>query len=72
MIAGLLLDGVDDDSWKQSLLEANVLQARTQETAGVSGRMIRQRLELMKPELWELVRDGSGNVLPLMHALPQR
>ena len=62
VIAGLLLDGVNGKAWTEALAVTNVLQARTEETARRLGRMIRQRLELMKPELWELVRDGSGTV----------
>lgn len=64
LIAGLLLDGVTAAAyaWNRVLFEDNILRARNPETARRQGRMIRQRLELMKPDLWRLVRDGSGTV----------
>ena len=40
----------------------NVLQARTSETARRLTRLIRGRLGRMQPDLWRLVRDGSGTV----------
>ena len=62
IIAGLLLRKVNKQAWNLALFEDNVLQARNPETSRRLGRMIRQRLELMGPELWELVRDGQGSV----------
>ncbi len=62
IIAGLLLGGIDSESWNKALFQDNVLQARNPETARRLGRMIRQRLELMKPGLWKLVCDGQGSV----------
>ena len=40
----------------------NVLQARSPETAKRFARLIRGRLETMETDLWELVRDGTGEV----------
>ena len=60
IIAGLLLKGTDD--WPAEILEQNVLQTRRPETAKRLSRLIRARLKLMRPELWEMVRDGSTPV----------
>ena len=57
IIADLLLKGTDD--WRVDILEQNVLQTRSSETAKRLSRLIRARLTLMRPELWEMVRDGS-------------
>lgn len=62
LIADLLLRGVDADGWKDAIVTRNVLQARSPETALRLTRLIRARLETMGPELWSLVRDGSGDV----------
>lgn len=59
VIADLLLKQVDDDAWKSALGPENLLQARSPETARRLGRLIRNRLETMPPDLWKLVRDGS-------------
>lgn len=61
-MAGLLLKGISKDAWDHALVEQNVLQARNTRSALRIGRLVRQRLELMKPDLWRLVRDGSGPV----------
>jgi len=62
IIAGLLLQNLDTRGWKDALLRDNVLQTRTEATAIRIGRLIRKRLELMGPDLWRLVRDGTGTV----------
>ncbi len=62
VIAQLLLRGVDKHGWKAALYDANVLQARSPETAKRLGNLIRQRLQTMNAELWQLVRDGSATV----------
>ena len=62
IIADLLLRSVDTQGWKEAILSDNVIQARTEATAVRLGRLIRKRLELMKPELWRLVRDNTGAV----------
>jgi hypothetical protein len=53
VVAGLLLDGVSDTEVQ------NVLQKRSPGTAKRQASLMRLRLEMMKPEIWELVRDGS-------------
>ena len=60
VVADLLLRGVDPKAWHAAVVDENVLQARNPATAIRVARLIRQRLELMKPDLWRLVRDGSS------------
>ena len=67
VVAGLLLDGVTDTEWKDAIEVANVLQKRSPGTAKRQASLMRLRLEMMKPELWKLVRDGSKIVAT--HAL---
>jgi hypothetical protein len=62
IIADLLIRGVNDQEWKRTLLKDNPLQSRSPATTIRLGRLIRKRLDLMKPELWELVRDGTATV----------
>ena len=59
-IADLLLRGVHPHDWRTELVEKNVLQIRSLETAARLGQLLRARLELMRPALWEMVRDGSA------------
>jgi hypothetical protein len=62
IVAGLLLTKVNADGWEKAIIEDNVLQTRSEATAIRIGRLIRKRLELMSPDLWRLVRDGTGTV----------
>ena len=62
IVAGLILRKVDADGWEKAIIEDNVLQTRSEATAIRIGRLIRKRLELMNPDLWGLVRDGTGTV----------
>ena len=62
IVAGLLLRKVNADEWEKAIIEDNVLQTRSEATAIRIGRLIRKRLELMNPDLWRLVRDGTGTV----------
>ncbi len=59
VIADLLLRDVNEEAWKQAIVNENVLKARNPETAIRLTRLIRQRLETMTSELWEMVRDGT-------------
>ena len=59
-IADLLLRGATAYDWRAELVEKNVLQIRSQETAVRLGQLLRARLESMQPALWEMVRDGSA------------
>ena len=62
IVADLLLKGLGPDAWHHAMVEENILQARNTVSALRIGRLVRQRLELMKPDLWRMVRDGSGPV----------
>ena len=62
VIADLLLRGVDAREWRREIIERNVLQVRNPATARRLTRLIRGRLETMGPDLWTLVRTGSGPV----------
>lgn len=59
IIADLLLRGVNGHDWQTELVENNILQIQSEETAKKWGQLLRARLELMQPPLWEMVRDGS-------------
>ena len=58
----MLLRGVDEQAWKDAIVNQNLLQARNPATAIRLGRLIRKRLELMGADLWRLVKDGSAVV----------
>ncbi len=54
-----LLQGVDAQGWRKALCEKNVLQAGNSATVGRLGGLIRRRLGMMEPNLWQLICDGS-------------
>ena len=62
IIADLLLRGTDKQGWQEAIIDRNLLQARTTETAMRFARLISGRLETMEADLWKLVRDGTGEV----------
>jgi hypothetical protein len=62
IIAGLLLRGVDAEGWKDAIVKQNVLMTRSPATATRLTKLIRGRLETMRPDLWKLVHDGKGSV----------
>ena len=59
-IAELMLAKVDSDEWKQAIEDHNILQQRSLATSIRIANFIRSRLKLMKPELWELIKDGDS------------
>jgi len=61
-IAGLLLKQVNDDEWHQAIVIDNILQKRSPIAAQRQARLIKNRLTLMKPELWEWVHKGKGDI----------
>jgi len=61
-IAKLLIKGTDDTAWHQAICIDNVLQKKVPATARRMTRLIRNRLELMTPDLWRLVIDGSSEI----------
>lgn len=62
IVAALLLDGVDDNVWKQKIEQENILQARTVNTAKSYGAIARYRLECCDAVLLEIVRDADNAV----------
>lgn len=62
LMADLLLRHLDEAGWKEAIYGQNVLQTRSPKTAARLTLLLRGRLALMEPELWMLVRDGSGIV----------
>lgn len=61
-IAELLLKGIDDGAWHQALVIDNVLQKKSPSTAKRQSALIKKRLELMTPDLWQLVVGGTSEV----------
>jgi hypothetical protein len=61
-IARLLLEQADDIIWYQSIVVGNILQKRSPATAKRQSRLIRNRLKLMTPDLWELIVEGPSEV----------
>lgn len=62
VVAGLLLQGGDPKDWRQAIQTDNLLKAKTPGTAKRLGRLIRDRLSPMPPEILKLIRDGAGDV----------
>ena len=60
LIAGVLLRGVNAHEWSVAIRDENILQSRSPETAKRLANLLRARLELMEPELWRFIRDGSA------------
>ena len=61
-IARLLLQGVNDDGWQKAIEIYNILQKRSPVTAKRQARLIKNRLILMKADLWDLVHNGNSEV----------
>lgn len=59
VVAGLLLQGVDNEQWQRAIEVDNVLEKRSASTASTKGGLIRNRLLTMNSGLWELIRDGG-------------
>ena len=59
LVADLLLQGASEEEWRKALIEQNVLQARSVETAKRVGPLLRARLAGFGEELWAMVRNGD-------------
>jgi len=59
VVVDLLLQVVDAQGWRKALCEQNVFQAGNSATGGRLSRLIRRRLGMMEPYLWQLIRDGA-------------
>jgi hypothetical protein len=62
IVAGLLLKGGDPREWRTAIQTENLLKTRSPGTAKRLGRLIRDRLAPMPPEILQLIRDGAGDV----------
>ncbi len=61
-IARLLITNADDDAWHQAVVIDNVLQKRSPATAKRQAKLIKNRLSLTQPALWEMIDQGSNDV----------
>jgi len=61
-IADLLLQNINPEAWKQAIETNNILQKRSPASAIRQARLIRNRLILMKPDLWDLIHHGSADI----------
>jgi hypothetical protein len=61
-IAKLLLAGADEEAWNKALYIDNILQKKIRATARRMARLIRNRLDLMTPDLWKMIIGGSSEV----------
>ncbi len=62
IIAMLLLERPDEETWHKAIIVDNVLQKKAPSSAKRQARLIRNRLELMTMDLWKLVVDGNREV----------
>jgi hypothetical protein len=62
-IARLLLNNADSETWHQAIVIENILQKRSPVAAKRQARLIKNRLSLMEPDLWEIVDAGSADVV---------
>lgn len=60
-IARLLLNHSSPEQWHQALVIDNILQKRTTVAAKRQARLIRKRLSLMQPALWEIILHGAND-----------
>ena len=61
-IASLLLNNVTDKEWKRAIKIDNILQKRSPASAIRQARLIENRLTLMTPELWRLIKEGNSDI----------
>jgi len=61
-IAALLLKDVDGKAWKKAIEIDNILQKRSPASAIRQARLIKNRLTLMTPELWKLIKEGNSDI----------
>jgi hypothetical protein len=61
-IATLLLRNTSEEDWYQAITIDNILQKRSPASAKLQARLIRNRLGLMTPEHWVLVKDGNAEI----------
>ena len=62
LIANLLLENADTKIWHEKIVVENILQKRSPAAAKRQTKLIRNRLELMTPELWEMIAFKSFDI----------
>lgn len=62
-VVRLLMNGANKTNWHHAIIVDNILQKRSPASAKRQAKLIRNRLELMKPDLWVLVDKGSSEVV---------
>lgn len=62
-VAKLLIQEASAEEWHQAITIDNILQKRSPASAKRQAKLIRNRLALMPPEHWALVKDGNPNLL---------
>ena len=62
LIAGLLLQGVSSERFKDAVFRENILQTRSPITAARLSGLIRARLECFDKDLWRFVHDGDKHL----------
>jgi len=66
IIARLMLEKIDDETWHQRLFLDNLLQKRSQPTIRRQSRLIRNRLETLYPQAWKIITEGSSEAVTQM------
>ncbi|HBN26717.1 MAG TPA: DUF1819 domain-containing protein [Desulfobacteraceae bacterium] len=61
-IASLLLNNVAGKEWRRAIEIDNILQKRSPASAIRQARLIKNRLTLMTPELWKLIKEGNSDI----------
>jgi hypothetical protein len=61
-IARLLLENLDEEGWHRAIVVDNVLQKKSPASARRMARLIRNRLEPLRLELWHLVLDQDREI----------
>ena len=59
IVADLLLQGVNDEAWKEAIVGQNVLQMGSVESIKRISRLLRARLEALGEGLWRMICDGE-------------
>ena len=62
LIAGLLLQGVSSERFKDAIFRENILQTRSPITAARLASLVRARLECFDQDLWRFVHDGDKHL----------
>lgn len=61
-IAKLLSEGKNGETWNEAVVTNNILQKRNPETARRQAGLIKRRLLLMKPALWEMIAKADAGL----------